>query len=267
MEINKTKNKIFDTHAHYNDEAYDKDLEQVLNKCFESSVDKILNVGYDIESSKISIGLAKKYDKIYAAVGIHPYDAKGNVDEKISKIDSLLSNDIIQNKILAVGEIGLDYHYEDIDKELQREYFLKQLELAKKYNLPAIIHSRDANLDMYNIIKEEKNMNGKLLFHCFDPNEQIASLVIDRGYMIAVGGNITYKRKQSAIDIIKSIPIDQIVVETDCPYLSPEPNRGKRNDSSNIIHIIKRLAEIKEIDERELTIKLYENSIKFFNIK
>lgn len=266
MEITEKINKIFDTHAHYNDKAYEEDLDEVLNNCFESGIDKILNVGYDIESSKISIDLAKKYNQIYAAVGIHPYDAKGNLESDLDKIEELLNSGIKNNKILAVGEIGLDYHYDDIDKQSQKEYFLKQLELAKKYNLPAIIHSRDADLDMYNIIKEEKEMNGKLLFHCFDPNEQIAGLVIDRGYMIAVGGNITYKRKQSSIDIIKSIPLEQIVLETDCPYLSPEPNRGKRNDSTNIKYIIKRLAEIKEIDEEELIKIVYENSIRFFSI-
>ncbi len=260
------KLKIFDTHAHYNDKVYENDLDEVLNNCFENGVDKIVNVGYDIESSRISIGLAKRYKQVYASIGIHPYDAKQNLEKDIVKIDNILSKGIEKNKIVAIGEIGLDYHYDNIDKTCQKNYFLKQLELAKKYNLPAIIHSRDANQEMYNIIKEEKDMNGKLLFHCFDPDEQIARLVIDRGYMIALGGNITYKRKQSSIDIIKRIPIKQIVVETDCPYLSPEPSRGKRNDSRNISYILERLAEIKEMNLIEMSDIIYDNSLRFFNI-
>lgn len=273
MDLDKTigeyygKYKIFDTHSHYNDEVYSEDLDQVLNKCFESGVDKIINVGYNIENSKKSIEIAKKYKQIYSTVGIHPYMAIGDSKKDISQIEDLLKEGIEKYKIMAIGEIGLDYHYDNIDKELQKKYFIEQIDLAKKYSLPVVIHSRDAGQDMYDIIKEEKNMNGRILFHCFEPNEQIAKLVIDRGYMIALGGNITYKRKESSLDIIKSIPIDQIVLETDCPYLSPEPNRGKRNDSSNIIYIIDKLAEIKEIDSLELSKIVYNNSVKFFNIK
>lgn len=267
MSTTENKYRIFDTHAHYNENIYEQDLDEVLNRCFASGVEKIVNVGYDIENSKKSIEIAKKYGQIYASIGIHPEYAKENIEQDMVEIEKLLSLNLDKNKVVAVGEIGLDYHYDDIDKQFQKAYFVRQLELAKKYNLPVIIHSRDASSDMHDIIKEEKNMNGRILFHCFEPNEQIAKLVIERGYLIAVGGNITYKRKQSAIDIIKSIPIDQVVLETDCPYLTPEPNRGKRNDSSNIQYIIKRLAEIKEMDPKELANIVYKNSIRFFGIR
>lgn len=259
--------KMFDTHSHYNDEVYKTDLDEVLKSCFESGVDKIVNVGDNIESSKKSVELSKEYNQIYATVGIHPCDTKGDIEQDISEIENMIVSKTNESKIVAIGEIGLDYHYEDTDKQSQKEYFLKQIELAKKYNLPVVIHSRDAAQDMYDIIKEEKDMNGRLLFHCFQPNEQIADLIIKRGYMIAVGGNITYKRTQSNIDIIKSIPLEQIVVETDCPYLSPEPNRGKRNDSRNIYYVIDKLAEIKDMEPNKLAKILYENSMKFFGIK
>lgn len=259
--------KIFDTHAHYDDERYLEDLDSVIEDNYENGVEKIVNASYDLESSKKSKVLADKYDNMYFAIGIHPEGVRESIDEDICDLKNILEENIDNEKLVAIGEIGLDYHYTKENKELQKEYFIKQLDLAIEYELPVIIHSRDASEDMYYILKDKKYKNMKLVFHCFQPTDEIAKLIIDRKYMVGLGGNITFKRSQHSLDIIKSIPIDQIMVETDAPYMSPVPVRGTRNESKNIQFVIEKLTEIKELSIEELQEKLYLNSIKFFDIK
>jgi len=259
--------KIFDTHAHYDDERYSEDLDEVIIDNYENGVNKIVNASYDLESSVKSKMLADKYENMYFAVGIHPEGVRETVDEDIIELDRIIKENIDSNKLVAVGEIGLDYYYTKENKSIQKEYFLKQLDLAIKYNLPVIIHSRDASEDMYHILKDKKYENIKLVFHCFQPSDEIARLAIKRKYMIGLGGNITFKRSQHSLDIIKSIPVEQIIVETDAPYMSPVPVRGTRNESKNIKYVIKKLAEIKEMKVETLEDILYKNSIKFFDIK
>jgi len=259
--------KIFDTHAHYDDERYVEDLNDVIKDNYENGVKKIVNASYDLESSKKSKGLADKYENLYFAVGIHPEGVRDTINEDILELEKIIKDNIDNQKLVAVGEIGLDYYYTKENKELQKEYFLRQLDLAIKYNLPVIIHSRDASEDMYHILKDKKYENIKLVFHCFQSSDEIAKLVIHRKYMIGLGGNITFKRSQHSLDIIKSIPMEQIILETDAPYMSPVPVRGTRNESKNIKYVIEKLAEIKEMEVEKLGDILYKNSINFFNIK
>jgi len=259
--------RIFDTHAHYDDERYLEDLDNVIKDNFKNGVEKIVNASYDLESSIKSKELSDKYERIYFAIGIHPEGVRESINEDIQELRNILEKNKNNRKLVAIGEIGLDYYYTKENKELQKEYFIRQLELAIEYNLPVIIHSRDASEDMYHILKNKKYENLKLVFHCFQPTDEIAKLIIDRKYMIGLGGNITFKRSQHSLDIIKSIPIEQIMVETDAPYMSPVPVRGTRNVSKNIKFIIQKLSEIKEIPLNELEDNLYINSIKFFDIK
>lgn len=256
--------KIIDVHAHYNDKAFFKDFDANLDKMKSLGVEYIINTGDDIYSSKRSIEYALKYKEFYAAIGIHPE----HVEElnKISELEKLYKKYKNSNKIVAIGEIGLDYHYTKENKEQQIELFKNQIKLANKLNLPIVIHSRDAHLDMLTILKSVE-LPTKIMFHCFDLNEEVARFIIKNKYSISIGGNITYKRKDSAINILKQIPLNLIMTETDSPYLAPEPYRGKTNNSANIKEVIKKLSDIKEISVDEIEKQVYENAVKFFNIK
>ena len=259
--------KIFDTHAHYDDERYAEELDEVIKDNYAHGVKKIVNASYDLESSKKSNNLANKYENVYFAVGIHPEGVSDNINEDIANLEKLIIDNIENKKLVALGEIGLDYYYTKENKELQKDYFIRQLRLAMKYKLPVIIHSRDASEDMYHILKDKEYENIKLVFHCFQPSDEIARLVLERKYMVGLGGNITFKRSQHNLDIIKSIPVEQIMVETDAPYMSPVPVRGTRNESKNIKYVIMKLSEIKEFEVEDLANILFENSINFFDIK
>lgn len=258
--------KIFDTHAHYDDERYNEDLDFVIKDNYENGVEKIVNASYDLPSSARSKQLADKYEIIYFAVGIHPEGVRDNLEEDMQVLENMIKQNIDNDKFVAIGEIGLDYHYTKENAELQKEYFVRQLELAQKYNLPVILHSRDASQDMYHILKDKKYEKMKMVFHCFQPTDEIAKLVISRGYMIGVGGNMTYKRSEHSIKLVKLIPLNQIMVETDAPYMSPVPVRGTRNESKNIKYVIEKLAEIKEVDIKILEQVLYDNSLFFYNL-
>ena len=252
--------KYFETHAHYNDEAYKDDIDEVLKKCRNVGVDKFINVGYNKESSLTSIQLAKKYNDFYSAIGVHPHDVNNDTAQDIY---DLYEKD--NKKIVAIGEIGFDFAFVKDNKEKQKRLFVEQIELANTIKLPILIHSRDASLDTYNTIKEKKAEYGTL-FHCFQPSDDLVRLVLDNGYMVAFGGNITFKRNESFKKYIEQIPIDQIVIETDSPYLSPAPYRGKRNDSSNLPLICRKLAEYKNMDEEQVAKIVYNNSCEFFKI-
>lgn len=252
--------KFFETHAHYCDDIFNDNRTEILNKCKESGVEYIVNVGYNIDSSKKSIDLANKYDYVYSAIGIHPHD----VNEDCNKIYDLYENND-NRKIVAIGEVGLDYAFVKDNKEEQINLFINQIELANALKLPVIIHSRDAYLDTYNTVKEHKAEYGTL-FHCFHPNDNLVKLVLENGYMVAFGGNITYKRNKSFFEYVKSIPIEQIVIETDSPYLPPEPYRGTVNTSLNLPIICKKLAEYKELDVSYVSDMLFKNSKRFFGV-
>lgn len=254
--------KYFDTHAHYNDEAYDNNRDEILNKCKNENVDYIVNVGASLKESVECINLASKYDFVYAAIGIHPYNAK---KDKVSDLLEIYNN-MANEKIVAIGEIGLDYHITKDDKAEQIKCFKNQVELANTLKLPILVHTRDASLDTYNILKNEVRADYGTLLHCFNPTDDLVRLVLDRGYTVAFGGNITYKRAPSFKEYLNQIPLSQIVVETDAPYLSPVPVRGSVNDSTNLKYVISKLAEYKQVDEEEIAENVYNNAIRFYNL-
>ncbi len=254
--------RYFDTHAHYNDEKFKDNLDEVISEYKNVGVDRVVNIGYNIESSKKAIDLSNTYSNTYVAIGIHPSD----VDKSsVSELEELY-NKYNNGKIVAIGEIGLDYYWVKDNKEAQKELFKEQIKLANKLKLPIVVHSRDASLDTYNILKECPAKYGTLL-HCFSPTDDLVRLVVENGYKVAFGGNITYNRAKSFQSYMDMIPVSQIVIETDSPYLPPVPLRGTVNTSKNLPIILEKLAEYKKIDVEELSEIVYRNSLEFFNIK
>ncbi len=253
--------KYFDTHAHYNDEVYIDCFDEVIEKCKMAGVEYIINVGYNVESSKKAIDLSSKYSYMYNAIGVHPHDVKNN--NAVDIYDIYNNND--NSKTVAIGEIGLDYAFVSDNKKEQAALFIEQIDLANTLKFPIIIHTRDASKDTYEILKASRPEYGALL-HCFHPTDDLVRLVLDNGYTVAFGGNITYKRNESFGKYLKEIPIEQIVIETDCPYLSPVPYRGQVNTSANLPIICEKLAEYKNMQLDMVAKFVYDNSCKFFKI-
>lgn len=250
---------IFDTHAHYDDEQYDEDRENLLLSMNENGVKYIVNQSVDIKTSNFSISLAEKFPYVYAAVGIHPEDV--DKSENVDEIKRLASHE----KVVAIGEIGLDYHYTKLNKDIQLDYFKKQLILANEANLPVVIHDRDAHGDTLDTLKSIKVKKGGVL-HCFSGSVEMAKELIKLGYYLGFDGPITFKNAQTSIDVIKYAPIDRILVETDSPYLTPEPFRGKRNNSMYLEYVINKIAEIKGLEPNEIGEITMNNAKKLFKI-
>ena len=255
--------KYFDTHAHYNDEVYNDNLQEVLEKCRQANVKYIVNIGYNKESSIKAIELSKKYKNMYAVIGVHPHDVNKDNAKDIYDIYNKCN---VKENIVAIGEIGLDYAFVKDNKEAQSKLFIEQINLANSLKLPIVVHTREASLDTYKVLIENKPKYGALL-HCFKPTDDLMKLVLNEGYYVAFGGNITYKRSKSFSDYVYQIPNERLLIETDCPYLAPIPFKGEINDSSHLDIICKKLAEYKKMEEEELAQILFKNSIKFYNIK
>jgi TatD DNase family protein len=238
---------IFDSHAHYDDEAFNEDREEVIQGLNAKGVIGVLNCGASIESARMSVELSNKYDFIYSAVGIHPEHAD-MVDEKvIEELRSLAQN----SKVRAIGEIGLDYYYEENPcREIQKTAFKLQMKLAKELKLPVVIHDRDAHKDTLDIMKEFPEVIGTV--HCFSGSVEFAKECLKLGYYIGFTGVITFKNAIKIVEVARVVPMDRILVETDCPYMAPTPYRGKRNQSDYIKHIIEKIAEIKEMTIEEI---------------
>ncbi len=259
--------ELFDSHAHYNDEKFDEDREQLIKDTYDSGITKFIVAGYDIESSKKAIEIAKKYDFTYTIIGISPNDIPQSNTElwiNIEKIEQIYHENS-GTKIVAIGEIGLDYYWNKENKELQKDAFIKQIELANKLKLPIVIHSRDASVDTIQILKEHE-VNKRGIFHCCQLNQELVRQALELGYYISFAGPITFKNSKNAPDVVKMVPLDKILIETDSPYLSPEPNRGKRNDSRNVKFVAEKIAEIKGIDVEEVAKQTYKNAMEIFNI-
>lgn len=255
--------KIIDVHAHYEDERYNEIRDEIITKQHEQGVNYIINAGAGIKSSKGALNIASIYSNVYCTIGIHPqYVEDGENIEDLRKLYVENNNE----KIVAIGEIGLDYHYTKEFKEEQKKLFKDQLEFAYEIGLPVQIHSRDASIDTVEIIESAEKKPEKIMFHCFDLNEQTAKYIKEKGYKISVGGNITYKRTDSAIRVLKEMPIESIMTETDAPYLAPAPHRGEINESINIKYVIDKLAEIKCMDKEELAKILYNNAVEFYGL-
>jgi TatD DNase family protein len=245
---------IFDSHAHYDDEAFEADRENVISELKNNEIIGVLNCGASIEGARASSNLASKYDFFYAAVGIHPEFADKFDESTIMELKKLAEND----KVRAIGEIGLDYYYkENPSREIQREVFKKQMQLAKELKLPVVIHDRDAHEDTLNIMKQFPDVKG--VVHCFSGSPEFAEECLKLGYYIGFTGVITFKNAKKLIEAAKVVPLDRILVETDCPYMAPEPFRGNRNRSEYISYIIKKLSEIKNVSTEELTFATISN--------
>jgi TatD DNase family protein len=254
---------MFDSHAHYDDAAFNNDRFELLEHVHSQGVQYIINAGTNIESSKESIELAKKYNFIYCAVGVHPED----IDEIEEKYLDELKKMTNFEKCIAIGEIGLDYHYDNYTKDIQKRIFEEQIELAKDVRLPVIIHDRDAHEDTLNILKKQivKDIGG--VMHCFSGSYEMAKEIIKLGLYIGVGGSLTFSNAKKTVEVVEKIPIEYILSETDCPYLTPVPFRGKRNDSSYMRNTIEKIAQIKKISFEEADCILTENAKRVFNIK
>lgn len=259
--------KFFDTHAHYNDEKFDEDREQIIQETYKSGISKFVVAGYNIESSKKAIELSNKYEFMYSICGISPNDVPQS-DEELWKDIEEISKIIKQNnnkKLVAIGEIGLDYYWKKENKELQKQAFIAQIKLANELNLPIVIHSRDASVDMIQILKDNP-VNKKGIFHCCQLNQELVRQALELGFYISFAGPITFKNSKNAPDVVKMVPLEKILIETDSPYLSPEPNRGKRNDSRNVKYVAEKIAEIRDASIEEIAKITYENAIRIFNI-
>ena len=259
--------EFFDSHAHYNDEKFDEDREKIINETYESGVTKFICAGYDIPSSIKSLELSKRYEYIYSICGISPNDIPQNNTELWKSIEEI-SEIVTQNltkKLVAIGEIGLDYYWNKENKELQKQAFIKQIELANQLELPIVIHSRDAAVDTIQIIRENP-VKEKGIFHCCQQNQEMIKHALELGYYISFAGPITFKNAKNAVDVVKMVPLDKILIETDSPYLSPEPNRGKRNDCRNVKYVAEKIAEIKGMRTEDIARVTYENAMKIFKI-
>ena len=260
--------KFFDTHAHYNDEKFDEDREQIIQETYKSGISKFVVAGYNIESSKKAIELSNKYEFMYSICGISPNDVPQSEEELWKDIEEI-SKIIKQNnnkKLVAIGEIGLDYYWKKENKELQKQAFIAQIKLANELNLPIVIHSRDASVDMIQILKDNP-VNKKGIFHCCQLNQELVRQALELGFYISFAGPITFKNSKNAPDVVKMVPLEKILIETDSPYLSPEPNRGKRNDSRNVVYMARKIAEIKNMNIEDVAKITYSNALNVFNIK
>ena len=258
--------KFFDNHAHLDDEKFDEDREELIKKIHNDEIDKFVSAGYSLESSKKSIELSKKYDFIYSTCGISPNDIPQNEEElwkELGKINKLAKEN---NKVVAIGEIGLDYHWNTENKELQKKAFIEQIIIANELNLPIQIHTRDAVMDTLEILKQN-NVNKKGIFHCCPLNRELVKEGLKLGFYISFAGPVTFKNSKNANEIIEMVPNEKMLIETDSPYLSPEPLRGKRNDPRNVKYIAKKIAEVKNITIEEVADITYENAMKILNLK
>lgn len=307
-------NLIFDTHAHYDDSAFDEDREELLSGLLEKGVGKVVNAAASARSMPRILGLSLKYDFLYAAAGLHPCEVYGCGDnigqpvmhlrdfdgraykdkwpdgefvpEVLSALDSydteeridrnwtacdreerLIRAMISSDRVVAVGEIGLDYHYDDTRKDIQKDWMARQMAIAAEYGLPVIIHSRDAAADTLDLIRSEKRSEAQGIIHCFSYSKEIAAQYMDMGFMIGIGGVVTYKNSAKIKDIVSYMPMEHMVLETDCPYLAPAPFRGKRNDSSMIKYVVQTVSALKGIPEEEVILITGENAGRLYRIK
>ena len=252
---------LFDTHAHLDDRAFDSDREELLSGLAARGTSMVMNPGCSLDSSKNAVALANRYPWIYAAVGSHP-DVADEVNEAVLEQYRLL---VRQNpKVKAIGEIGIDYHYEDIPRELQLKAFRMQMELARELDLPVIVHEREAHEDGMKVVKEFPEVKG--VFHCYSGSAEMARQLVDLGWYIGFTGVLTFKNARKAIETAESIPLERIVLETDCPYMAPVPHRGKRNDPGYLCYMAQKLAEIRGLSVEEIGHITAENGKRLYRI-
>ncbi|MBM7606582.1 TatD DNase family protein [Metabacillus crassostreae] len=253
---------LFDTHAHLNAIQYEEDLEEVIQRAVSENVTHIVVVGFDRQTITKAMELTNNYDMIYAAVGWHPVDAIDMTDEDLAWIKELSAHP----KVVAIGEMGLDYHWDKSPKDVQKDVFRKQIKLAKEVNLPIIIHNRDATEDVVSILQEENASEVGGIMHCFTGSAEVAKQCLEMNFYISFGGPVTFKNAKKPKEVAKEIPMDRLLIETDCPYLTPHPFRGKRNEPSYVKYVAEQIAELREMDYEEFAQKTSDNARKVFGI-
>ena len=254
---------IFDTHAHYDDEAFNEDRDAVLRSLAEHGIEAVVNVGASIQTTKNTLELMKKYPFVYGAVGVHPSETAELNDHLFDWLRHVAG----EKKVVAIGEIGLDYHWDEPEPELQKTWFVRQLGLAREKKLPVIIHSRDAAKDTLDIIKAEKAGEIGGVIHCFSYSLEMAKEYLNMGFYLGIGGMVTFQNAKRVAATVEAIPLEHLLIETDSPYLAPMPMRGKRNDSKNLRYITERIAQIKQISPEEVARVTSANAKKMFGIQ
>lgn len=252
---------MFDTHAHIDDRAFREDRDILLEGLADKGVQLVMNPGCSLESSRNAVALAEKYSIVYAAVGSHP-DVANEVNETV--LDEYRKLCKLCDKVKAIGEIGIDYHYEDIPRQLQLKAFRMQMELAEELNLPVIVHEREAHEDGMAVVREFPKVTG--VFHCYSGSAEMARQLVDKGWYIGFTGVLTFKNARKAVETAASLPLDRIVLETDCPYMAPDPFRGKRNDPGYLFRMAEKLAEIRGVDVEEIKMITTENGKRLYRI-
>lgn len=253
---------MIDSHAHLDDEKFNYDRESVIEDLYENKVAYYINPSSDIESSRRSLELANKYDFIFSAVGVHPHEAEGFNDDILNELKEMLKD----GKVVAIGEIGLDYYYDNSPREIQKEVFRKQMEIAKEFKYPVVIHSRDAHGDTFDILNEFK---GEVIgvMHCYSGSIEMAERYMSLGYYISFAGPVTFKNAKNVKDTASKMPLDRLLIETDSPYLTPTPNRGKRNEPKYVKYVAETIAELKLISVDEVIENSRNNTIELFDLK
>ncbi len=256
------ENKFIDSHAHLDDERFDEDREELINSLQENGIEAVLNPGADLKTSRAAVALADKYPFIYAAVGCHPHDSKFMDDDTMNIFRELAKN----KKVLGIGEIGLDYYYDNSDRETQKIWFREQIRLAKELDLPYIVHDRDAHEDIIRIMKEEHHSGTRGILHCYSGSVEMAREFMKLGFYISLGGPVTFKKAKTPKMVAKEVPMEKLLIETDCPYLAPEPFRGKRNEPKLVKYVAEEIAGIREVTASEIAEKTKENFKRLFNL-
>lgn len=253
---------IFESHAHYDDEAFDEDRKELLNSLKEHGIDKVVNVGASLKSCEITLQLMKEYPFIYGAMGVHPSETAELNEENFGWLREQCACD----KVVAVGEIGLDYHWKEPEAPVQKLWFERQMELAREVGLPVIVHSRDAAKDTLDMMKGLRAGEMGGVVHCYSYTKELAREYLNMDYYFGIGGVITFKNSKKLKEAVEYIPLEKILLETDSPYLAPEPNRGKRNSSLNLPCVVRAIAELKGVTYEEVTEMTYRNACRLFRI-
>ena len=253
---------IFDTHSHYDDKRFDEDRDELLNSLRAHGVGCVVNVGADMESSRAALRLSEQYDFVYAALGVHPSDTEGLTEADIDWLREHSSHE----KVVAIGEIGLDYYWPEPSADVQKRWFVRQIELAQEVGLPIIVHSRDTAEQTMTLIRETEAYECGGVIHCYSYSPELAKEYVKMGFYIGVGGVVTFKNGKKLKQTVEQIPLEHIVLETDCPYLAPEPNRGKRNDSRNLRYVVDEVARLKNISKEEVIRITTENALEMYRL-
>ena len=255
--------KIFDTHAHYDDNAFDEDRDTLLAQLPAEGIAKVVNIGASLASCRRTLELMEQYDYIYGAIGIHPSDTAELNEEHMQWLKEACGHE----KCVAVGEIGLDYYWDEPERDIQKKWFLRQLDLARELALPVVIHSRDAAKDTVDLMTEAKAGEIGGVIHCFSYTKETARIFLDMGFYIGIGGVLTFNNAKKLREAVEYIPMERIVLETDCPYLAPVPFRGKRNSSLNIPYVIVAMAEIKGISQEDVRQQAWKNAHELYRME